>query len=171
MHRSIFSSILFCLSFLLIHHSLSLETWANQPNIVVSQAIYFLTPGGESIAVVPGRYLVEQAGTSHMRLRMMKGTGVIDLQAKMLTHEQYELFSAMAMTRPGEGDIIYVELLMPGGVRLQSTGSTSAPTPVTQAVAPASQPKPIIPPPPEPEVVIPEVQTHSLCARTSSGSA
>ena len=157
MHRSILSPILVSLSFLLMSHSLSLEAWANQPNIVVSQALYFLTPGGESIAVVPGKYHVEQAGTTHMRLKTVEGTGVIDLQAKTLTHEQYELFSAMAMTRPGEGDIIFVELLLPGGVRLQSIGSTSAPSLATQAVAPPSPPEPIIAPPPEPEA-IPEVQ-------------
>ena len=158
MHKSILSAILVSFGFLLISHFSSLETWANQPNIVVSQALYFLTPGGESITVVPGKYQVEQAGTTHMRLRAIEGTRVIDLQAKMLTHEQYELFSAMAMTRPGEGDSISVELLLPGGVRLQSTGSTSAPSPVPQAVAPSSPPEPTSSPAPEPEEVIPEVQ-------------
>ena len=103
------------------------EALASQPNIVLSQAIHFSTPEGQPVTVSPGKYFVEQVGARHLRFSAEDGSAVIDVQAQSFTHEQYELFSAMAMTRPGEDDRFYVDLLLPGGVRLEATGSTSPP--------------------------------------------
>ena len=116
------------------------EGWASQPNIVLSQAIHFTTPSGQSVAVSPGKYIVEQAGATHMRLKAEGGAEVINVRAQSLRHEQYELFSAMAMTRPGRGDLLYVDLLLPGGVKLEAKGSTSAPAVVTSPSIPIAPP-------------------------------
>ena len=121
------------------------EGWASQPNIVLSQAIHFTAPNGQSVAVSPGKYIVEQAGATHMRLKPEGGTEVINVLAQSLRHEQYELFSAMAMTRPGRGDLLYVDLLLPGGVKLEAEGSTSAPVNVTTPSLPTTPPVSISP--------------------------
>ena len=121
------------------------EGWASQPNIVLSQAIHFTAPNGQSVAVSPGKYIVEQAGATHMRLKREGGAEVINVQAQSLRHEQYELFSAMAMTRPGRGDLLFVDLLLPGGVKLEAVGSTSAPVNVTTPSIPTTPPVSISP--------------------------
>lgn len=162
MDRGLLSPIIPVLGILIIGHISLQDVSASQPNVVLSQAIYFKSPVGESVAVSPGKYLVEQVGATHMRLRSASGTTEIDLQAESLTHEQYELFTAMAMTRPGEGETVYVELLLPGGVRLVATGSTlpagststtarSTPPPVS----PPLSPSPPAPSPPSPEPLVP----------------
>lgn len=79
------------------------------------------------MTVNPGKYFIEQVGATQLRFTAEDGSTVIDIQAKSFTHEQYELFSPMAMTRPGEKDLFYVDLLLPGGKRIEATGSTSAP--------------------------------------------
>ena len=132
--------ILYVFGILAIGHVSVQDGWASQPNIVLSQAIHFTTPSGQPVAVSPGKYIVEQAGATHMRLKAEGGTEVINVQAKSLRHEQYELFSAMAMTRPGKGDLLFVDLLLPGGVKLEAEGSTSAPTVVTTPSHPLRPP-------------------------------
>ena len=133
-------SILYVLGIVVFGLVSAQEGWASQPNIVLSQAIHFTTPNGQSVAVSPGKYIVEQAGATHMRLKAEGGTEVINVQAQSLRHEQYELFSAMAMTRPGRGDLLFVDLLLPGGVKLEAKGSTSAPTIVTTPSLPIAPP-------------------------------
>ena len=132
--------IIYSLGILAFGHVSAQEGWASQPNIVLSQAIHFTAPNGQSVAVSPGKYIVEQAGATHMRLKAEGGTEVINVQAQSLRHEQYELFSAMAMTRPGRGDLLYVDLLLPGGVKLEAEGSTSAPVNVTTPSLPTAPP-------------------------------
>jgi len=127
MGRRSLSVIITILGLLAISHITVQEVLASKPNIVLSQAIHFTTPGGKSVTVSPGKYFVEQVGATHLRFKAEDRSTVIDIQAKSFTHEQYELFSAMAMTRPGEKDLFYVDLLLPGGIRIEATGSTSAP--------------------------------------------
>ncbi|MGD9850882.1 MAG: DUF928 domain-containing protein [Nitrospirales bacterium] len=112
-----------------------------QPNIVLSQALHFPAPDGSSVLLSPGKYFIQQAGSTELRLMPegeQRGSGKV-IQAQALTHEQYELFSPMALTRPQKNDEYLIELLMPGGIRLAAKGSTQAPSPSPQ---PASAPEP-----------------------------
>ena len=72
---------------------------ATAPNVVLSQAIHFSTISGTPVTVSPGKYLVEQAGSDELRLTAVEDKQKFLIQAKALTHEQYELFSPMALTR------------------------------------------------------------------------
>lgn len=110
---------------------------ASQPNVVLSRALHFQAPDGAFISLTPGKYFVEQAGSNELRLTpdsAQPGSGPI-IHAEALTHEQYELFSPMALTRPQKHDEYLIELLMPGGIRLEAKGSTQAPSPSTQTVS------------------------------------
>ena len=126
MGRQSLSPIVTILGLFAMSQIMGEEVLASKPNIVLSQAIHFTTPRGESVTVNPGKYFVEQVGGTHLRFKSEDGSTVIDVQGKSFSHEQYELFSAMAVTRPGEEDLIYVDLLLPGGLRIEATGSTSS---------------------------------------------
>ena len=104
------------------------------PNVVLTQAAFFPIPGGEKVALTPGRYRVEAAGTTELRLTPMSGGKSTVLQAESLRHEQYELFSAFALTRPGAGGRVHISLLLPGGLQLEAVGETrqSPPQPKSQ---------------------------------------
>jgi hypothetical protein len=63
------------------------------------------------------------------------------IQAQTLTHEQYELFSAMALTRYSKNHDFLITLFLSGGVRLGATGSSEEfPKPI-----PGQGPPPITP--------------------------
>ncbi len=98
--------------------------WANPPNIVLSQAIHFSTPSGEPVTLIPGKYVIEQAGPTQLRVTPEGDKEPLIIQAESLTHEQYELFSPMALTRPREQDEFSIELYLPGGIRLEAKGSS-----------------------------------------------
>ena len=83
----------------------------------------------------PGKYLVEQAGPTELRLTAVADNKEFFIQAEALSHEQYELFSAMALTRPAKNQEFLIALYLPGGVRLEARGSSKElpkPTPVPE---------------------------------------
>lgn len=128
--------VLWCLLVLNPTHLL-----AASPNIVLSRALHFSAPDGTSVNLGPGKYYIEQTGPSELRLTPEGGKPNVTIRAESLTHEQYELFSAMALTRPQKNDEYLIELLLPGGIRLEARGSTKAPAePPTTIQAPASTP-------------------------------
>lgn len=101
--------------------------WANPPNIVLTQAIHVPSPDGELITLLPGKYFVEQAGPTELRVTRDNPQQEFMIHAKALTHNQYELFSPMALTRPKQHDEVLIELYLPGGIRLEATGSSKEP--------------------------------------------
>jgi hypothetical protein len=118
--------------------------WAAPPNVVLSRALHFSSPDGTTITLGPGKYFIEQAGPSEMRVIPEGDKPAITIQAESLTHEQYELFSPMALTRPQKNDAYLIELLLPGGVRLEARGSTKAPAePPKITEVPTSPPSPL----------------------------
>lgn len=126
--------------------------WAAPPNVVLSHALHFSSAEGTSVTLGPGKYFVEQAGPSALRLTPEGNKPGITIQAESLTHEQYELFSPMALTRPQKDDEYLIELLLPGGIRLGARGSTKAPAEPPQIV---KAPTPAPAPPPAQEPVVP----------------
>ncbi len=119
--------------------------WAAPPNIVLSRALHFSAPDGTSVKLGPGKYYIEQFGTSELRLTPEEDTPTVTIRAESLTHEQYELFSAMALTRPQKNDEFLIELLLPGGIRLEARGSTNAP-PDPPKIATTPTPAAALPP-------------------------
>jgi hypothetical protein len=128
--------------------------WAASPNVVLSRALHFSSPDGTSVTLGPGKYFIEQSGPSALRLTPEGDKPGITIQAESLTHEQYELFSPMAFTRPQKDDAYLIELLLPGGVRLEAKGSTNAPVEPPQ-IAKAPTPAPEPPIVQEPEAPVP----------------
>ena len=130
--------------------------WAASPNIVLSRALHFSSPDGTSVTLGPGKYFIEQAGPSELRLTPEGDKPGITIQAESLTHEQYELFSPMALTRPHRDDEYLIELLLPGGIRLEARGSTKAPAEPPQiAKTPTPAPEPPMVQEPEAPVTAP----------------
>ena len=122
----------------------------------------------------PGKYLVEQAGPQELRVTAVANKQAFLIQAQTLTHEQYELFSAMAFTRYSKNHDFLINLFLPGGVRLEAKGSSKefpkpipgqGPPPITPIVeAPVS---PSAPPPttdnaPEVTIIIPDPEPPTL---------
>ncbi len=126
---------------------------AAQPNIVLSRALHFPAPDGSSVLLSPGKYFIEQTGSNELRLTpegTQAGPGLV-IHAQALTHEQYELFSPMALTRPQKNDEYLIELLMPGGIRLEARGSSQAtPSPTQPVSTPEPTSSPSIAPGPPP---------------------
>lgn len=117
--------------------------WAASPNVVLSRALYFSSSDGTSVTLGPGKYYIEQSGLSELRLTPEGDKPVATLQAESLTHEQYELFSPMALTRPQKEDEYLIELLLPGGIRLVARGSTKAPPEPPKIATPPTPAPPI----------------------------
>jgi hypothetical protein len=116
--------------------------WAAPPNVVLSRALHFSSSEGTPVTLDPGKYFVEQAGPSALRLTPEGSKPSVIIQAEPLTHEQYELFSPMALTRPQKDETYLIELLLPGGVRLEAKGSTKPPVePPTTANASIAAPQ------------------------------
>ena len=138
---------------------------AGQPNVVLSRALHFSSPDGSPITLSPGKYFIEQAGPNELRLTregVQPGSGTI-VHAESLTHEQYELFSPMALTRPQKNDEYLIELLMPGGIRLEAKGSTQVPSSGTQSVSvPQPSTSPVVPPSPPTNVPEPSMPSPPL---------
>ncbi|MDH5562948.1 MAG: DUF928 domain-containing protein [Nitrospirota bacterium] len=141
---------------------------AGPPNVVLSRPIHFPTIHGNPVTLSPGKYLIEQAGPQELRVTAAADKQEFLIQAQALTHEQYELFSPMALTRYGKNHEFLMNLLLPGGIRLEATGSSKdlpKPTPVQEPppIAPVGElpippaaPAPVEPPPvaaiiPDPE--------------------
>jgi len=142
---------------------------AGPPNVVLSRPIHFPTIQGNSVTLSPGKYLVEQAGPQELRVTAVADNQEFLIQAQALTHEQYELFSPMALTRYSKNHEFLMNLLLPGGIRLEATGSSKdlpKPTPVQEPppippggklhIPPTVPPSPVVPPPvaaiiPDPE--------------------
>ena len=124
--------------------------WAGPPNVVLNRALHFHAPDGTPVTIVPGKYFVEPAGSSELRLIREGNTIEVILQAEALQHEQYELFSPMALTRPAQDDQFFITLFLPGGQKLEAKGSTKAP-PRSAVPQPSRQPQappaPVTPPP------------------------
>ncbi|MCW5785634.1 MAG: DUF928 domain-containing protein [Nitrospirales bacterium] len=123
--------------------------WAAPPNVVLSRALHFSSPDGTPITIEPGKYFIEQAGPSKMRVIPEGDKPGLTIQAESLTHEQYELFSPMALTRPQKNEEVLIELLLPGGIRLEARGSTKAPVESPKIAL-------VSPPPPSPLTPMPE---------------
>jgi hypothetical protein len=118
--------------------------WASPPNVVLSRALHFSSTDGTSVTLGPGKYFIEQAGPSALRLTPGGDKPGITIQAESLTHEQYELFSPMALTRPQKDDGYLIELLLPGGIRLEARGSTKAPVEPPKITKTPTPPQPPI---------------------------
>jgi hypothetical protein len=105
---------------------------------------------GNPVTLSPGKYLVEQAGPTELRVTTVSDKKEFLIQAEALSHEQYELFSPMALTRPSKNQEVLIDLYLPGGVRLEARGS--------------SKELPKLPPTPEePEVaIIPDPELPAL---------
>ena len=71
-----------------------------------------------------GKYLIEQAGPQELRVTAVEDKQEFLIQAQALTHEQYELFSPMALTRYSKNHEFLINLFLPGGVRLEAKGSS-----------------------------------------------
>jgi len=97
---------------------------AGAPNVVISRAILFPTINGNPVTLSPGKYLVEQAGPQELRVTAVADNQEFLIQAEALSHEQYELFSPMALTRYSKNHEFLINLFLPGGVRLEATGSS-----------------------------------------------
>ncbi len=97
---------------------------AGKPNVVLSQALNFHGIDGKPVALSPGKYLIEQAGPTQMRVIKAEDKSEFLIQAQSLTHEQYELFAPMAFTRPRKNKEFLIELFLPGGIRLEARGSS-----------------------------------------------
>jgi len=103
---------------------------AGPPNVVISQAIHFPTLKGNPVTLSPGKYLVQQAGPQELRMTAVADKQEFLIQAQALTHEQYELFSPMALSRPNKNHAFLIDLYLPGGVKLEARGSSKElPTP------------------------------------------
>ncbi len=122
------------------------DVWASQPNIVLTRALHFQAIDGTPITVEPGKYFVEPAGSSELRLTQEDKKRKIILQAEALTHEQYELFSPMALTRPADQHQFFITLFLPGGQKLEAKGSTKSPQPssLPEAVPQPTRPHPSV---------------------------
>lgn len=117
---------------------------AAPPNVVLSRALHFPSSEDTSVTLGPGKYFIEQAGPSALRLTPEGDKPTITIRAQSLTHEQYELFSPMALTRPQKNEEVLIELLLPGGIRLEARGSTKAPPePPKFAVVSTPPPSPL----------------------------
>lgn len=136
---------------------------AAAPNVVLNRAIHFPTVNGNPITLPPGQYLVEQAGPQELRVTAVADKQEFLIRAQALTHEQYELFSPMALTRYGQNHELLMNLLLPGGIRLEATGSSNAlPKPI-----PGQGPRPIAPVtelPIPPAAPTPPVETPPIAA-------
>lgn len=108
------------LAFFASHQKLHAAT----PNVVISRAIHFPTINGNPVTLSPGKYLVEQAGPQELRVTAVDDKQEFLIQAETLTHEQYELFSPMALTRYSKNHEFLLNLFLPGGVRLEAKGSS-----------------------------------------------
>ena len=111
----------------------------------------------------PGKYLVEHAGPQELRLTAVADKQEFLIQAQTLTHEQYELFSAMALTRYSKNHDFLINLFLPGGVRLEAKGSSKElPKPIPGQGPPPITPiveTPVSPPTPPPTENAPEITT------------
>ena len=125
-----------------------------RPNVVLSTAVHFTGPDGRDVTVVPGRYFVEQAGATALRLTPMGEGKSFMIQAQSLRHEQYELFSPIALTRPGMKGEMHIALLDPGGHKLEAVGSLIEPSRAQERVQPRKGP------PPERPATTPPAVTH-----------
>lgn len=146
---------------------------ASPPNVVINRGIHFPTVSGAPVTLSPGKYLVEQAGPEELRITAVSDKQEFLIQAESLTHEQYELFSPMALTRYSKNHDFLINLFLPGGVRLQATGSSNelpkpipgqGPPPITPVAKPPVQPSDPTPPVETPEVVaiIPDPEPPAL---------
>ena len=134
---------MFCLFFLsgLVFFSRPPILLADPPNVVINRPIHFQTIKGNPVTLSPGKYLVEQAGPQELRVTAVANKQEFLIQAQTLTHEQYELFSAMALTRYSKNHDFLINLFLPGGVRLEAKGSSKEfPKPI-----PGQGPPPITP--------------------------
>ena len=134
---------MFCLIFLsgLVFLSGPPLLLAAAPNVVISRAIHFPTVDGNPVTLSPGKYLVEQAGPQELRVTAVADKQEFLIRAEALTHEQYELFSPMALTRYSKNHEFLMNLFLPGGVRLEAKGSSKElPKPI-----PGQGPPPIPP--------------------------
>ena len=151
---------------------------AAAPNIVLNRAIHFPTVNGSPITLPPGKYLVEQAGPQELRVTAVADKEEFLIRAQALTHEQYELFSPMALTRYGKNHEFLMNLLLPGGIRLEATGNSKefpkpipgqGPPPIAPVAAlpiPLVDPVPSVEPPPVP-TIIPEPEPPALPQTTA----
>ena len=104
--------------------------------------------------------MLEQAGAQELRMTAVADKQEFLIRAQALTHEQYELFSPMALTRYGKNYEFLMNLFLPGGSRLEATGSSkefSIPipgqgpppiAPVAELPIPHVAPVPPVEPPP-----------------------
>ncbi|MEX2494277.1 MAG: hypothetical protein WD425_21265 [Nitrospirales bacterium] len=92
---------------------------AAAPNVVLNRAIHFPALNGNPITLPPGQYLIEQAGPQELRVTAVVDKQEFLIRAQALTHEQYELFTPMALTRYGKNHELLMNLLLPGGIRLE----------------------------------------------------
>ena len=125
---------------------------SDKPNVVLSTGLRFLTPGGQPVGVNAGRYFVEQAGTTALRLTSASDGKSVVVQAMPERHDLYELFSPAAMSRPGIGETIYVSLQLPGGIQLEAQGFRALPATAEQALPNRNLPAQTIPSPARPDV-------------------
>ena len=146
------------------------------PNVFLTEAAFFLVPEGDKVMLTPGRYLVEAVGARELRLTPTSGGRSTIIRAESLRHEQYELFSPFALTRPGAGGRIHIALLLPGGLQLEAVGETRqppSPPKSEQPIArrsPASQDDPATKPVPS-QLAYNPPRDRSSGARVTAGTA
>jgi hypothetical protein len=107
---------------------------------------------------------VEQAGPTELRVTAVADKKEFFIQAEALSHEQYELFSPMALTRYSKNHEFLMNLFLPGGVRLEAKGSSQEfPKPI-----PGQGPPPITPiaktpvPPSDPTLPVQEPKVTAI---------
>ncbi len=138
-----------CLTIILTLCLLPSSLLAGKPNIVLSQPLNFQGVDGNPISLSPGKYFIEQAGPTQLRITKADDNSEFLIQAQSLSHEQYELFSPMAFTRPQRNKEFLIELFLPGGRRLEARGSSEPlqeRSEVAQVPGSPSQTEPLTPP-------------------------
>ncbi|MEJ2230739.1 MAG: hypothetical protein P8X46_06120, partial [Nitrospirales bacterium] len=91
--------------------------------ITLGQMLYFLSPEGKAVELVPGNYEVSQGESESSDILLLKSpSGSFRVQAKVMEHEG-EFTSPMALSMPETDDQQVVLLLLPNGTGLEAVGS------------------------------------------------
>jgi hypothetical protein len=114
----------FCLSFYLLSATWTMaNVTKDHAEVILNQAVHFLSPGDDDVVVNPGTYQIEQA-EEWLRLISGERTDAILIQAQPITHEE-RLASVQVLSVSGEEDRHHLLLLFPDGHGMESVGTYS----------------------------------------------
>ncbi len=94
--------------------------------IQLNQALHFAAPNGQSVAVLPGMYLVEPSLMKEPQLVLWHEHGTVTLQATRTTHDQpVKTPEAYLIQENAHKDMHHVVVFLPHGLALEAIGSVS----------------------------------------------